>query len=100
MPLVAYRRKSDGKIFHCFENEAWDRLPYLDTGLTWGEEEVDAQFDKLPPNPVTINSTRTFMSEHPQLDSFSTIYELDKQLTLEAEQEREDKAYQELVVKI
>lgn len=48
------------------------------------------QYIKQPPNPVVVHTTDTWMSE-PHLDSFITVYELDRQLNIEAANERETK---------
>lgn len=50
--------------------------------------EVGCEISPLPPNPVTVHTTDTFMSE-PQLDSLSSLYELDRLLTIEAREEKE-----------
>lgn len=46
---------------------------------------------KMPPSPMVIHATEAWMTEI-CLDSYTTTYELDRQLTIEAEQSRETKA--------
>ena len=54
-----------------------------------GNLDTEAHFwEELPPNPVTVHSTETYMSV-PQIDSIKTVYELDRQLNIEAQQDRE-----------
>lgn len=87
MAFCAYRSRLDGRIEYAFSGEE-DRIASKD----WEEE-----FERLPPNPTVIIATKTYMAEQPLLDSFKTMYELDRVLNIEAEQEREDKAYQMIV---
>lgn len=42
----------------------------------------------LPPNPIVIHATNVFMAE-PQIDSIKTVYELDRQLTIETRADKE-----------
>lgn len=79
MGLKAYRRKTDKKVVYSFE------------------DIKDSNYEKLPPNPEIVHSVRVYMVEIPRLDSLSTIHELDRQLNLEAEKDREDAIYQDLV---
>ena len=88
MALCAYKR-IDGKVFYCFEGEE-DRLPPIDAIHCVFENF----YEKLPPNPNVVQSTTTFMTEDPQLDSLETIYELDRILNIEAEEEREAQTFQ------
>lgn len=84
MSLREYRNKKTGKSFYVFAGE---------------EHKVPGNikdYRLMPPNPSTVIATHVYMTEMPQLDSLKTIYELDRILNIEAEQEREDKAYQEL----
>lgn len=73
MALIAYVRQN-GAVIYAFRGEE-HRLP-------------DEPLEALPPNPTTVHSTNTYMSE-PQLDSISTIYELDRILNIEAREEKE-----------
>lgn len=84
MAFTAFYRKSDHKVYYAFEGEE-NRLP--------GHASID-EFIKLPPNPIVVIATATYMTEDPQLDSLKTIYELDRQLNLEAEDDREMLHYQ------
>ena len=54
----------------------------------------DHDWKVLPPQLIVIHTTDTWMSE-PQLDSFQTTYELDRQLNIEAQIERETKLLNE-----
>ena len=84
MSFTAFFRKSDRKIYYAFANEE-HRLP--------SHSSMD-EFIKLPPNPTVVLATATYMTEDAQLDSLKSIYELDRQLNLEAEDEREMIFYQ------
>lgn len=95
MSLKAYRNKEDGSIHYAFEGEE-HRMPHSDY-LSWHWRWM---YDKLPPNPVTILATSVYMCGSPQLDSLKSIYELDRQLNIEAEGEREDKEYQKYLLSI
>jgi hypothetical protein len=50
-------------------------------------------YEKLPPNPRVVLATNTYMSD-PQLDSIHSVYELDRQLNIEAAEEREMQGFQ------
>lgn len=49
---------------------------------------------KLPPKVNVILATSLYMQEY-QLDSWPTVYELDRQLNIEAREEKEMQFYQE-----
>lgn len=50
-------------------------------------------FVKMPPKVQVITATAMYMHEY-QLDSFHTVYELDRQLNIEARNEKEMEVYQ------
>jgi hypothetical protein len=83
MAFAKFIRISDGKVHYVFEGDE-HRLPSI----------VD-DFIKLPPNPTVIIATTVYMTEDPQLDSFKSVYELDRALTEECADDREMKAYQQ-----
>jgi hypothetical protein len=56
---------------------------------------VSHNFVMLPPQPVVVHSTETFMSTEVRLDSHYTIYELDRVLSIEARDEEEMKIFQQ-----
>jgi len=92
----AYKDLDTGKIGYAFEGEEHrlDRIVRTPGERLFG---WDLFWEKLPPNPSVILATSVFMTEMPYLDSLKSIYELDRMLNIEAEQDREDKAYQEMV---
>ena len=85
MSLVRFV-SDDGSEALAFDNER-HRLP---KGKVWTE---------TPPNPYVVKSTYVYALEFPQLDSILTQYELDRQLNIEAAQERETREYQEAIIK-
>ena len=88
MSFRAFVRLSDDKVFYAFQGEE-HRLP----SANWKQE-----FSMLPPSPITIQATWEPMTEMPYLDSIHTQYELDRQLTIEAQMARESKAYHEAII--
>ncbi len=89
--IMAYREYvniNTGESFFCFEDDE-NRLPDVGDKL-WRDIYV-----KMPPTPVVVHSTNEFMTEDPVLDSLTTIYELDRQLNIEAENERDLKALEQ-----
>ena len=104
MSFCAYKRKSDGKVFYAFPSDAIKRLPVEGINDSISPRTKDwlfyTQFEVLPPNPTTILATSTYMAGVPYLDSLKTMYELDRQLNIEAEQAREDKVYQQMVLQM
>lgn len=99
MSFRAYKNYKSGNTEYVFEGEE-HRLPApLDEEdfTMWIQGFWDLFYEKLPPNPSTILATATFMTDMPYLDSLKTIYELDRKLNIEAEQDREDRAYQEMI---
>ena len=98
MSFRAYRDIMSSEVHYAFEGEEC-RLPVLKA------DDIDSSlweffYDQLPNNPSTIIATTTFMTDFPYLDSMKSMYELDRILNIEAEQDREDKAYQELILQI
>lgn len=51
-------------------------------------------WEKMPPKISVVLATTGLMLDEPQLDSLITIYELDRQLNLEARDEIEMEIYQ------
>lgn len=49
-----------------------------------------------PPKFTTILATSMLMLEEPQLDSLISVYELDRQLTIEAREQKELELFQEV----
>lgn len=93
MSFRAYKNKKDGSIHYAFQGEEC-RLPDVNKNSPW-----DSMYVMLPPNPSVIIGTVTWMAGV-YLDSMKTMYELDRILNIEAEQNREDKAYQEMIKNI
>ena len=85
MALVAFVSKKDGNIVYAFDSET-NRYPDLN------------EYTPLPPNPVVVQSTSTFMGDFPLLDSFSSLDDLDHQLNAEAAMERETREYQQQII--
>ena len=83
MALIAYKNKKN-KIFYCFPGEE-NRIP--------GYNEKD--FQRLPPNPVVVQSSLYVMSDQPALDCLYTAHELNDKLSQDAAYERETKTYLE-----
>lgn len=86
MALREHRCTRCGETQYAFEGEE-HRIVQGNCGkfMRWCHN-----FRVMPPNPIVIHTTDTWMSE-PQLDSFQTVYELDRQLNIEAANERETK---------
>ena len=51
-------------------------------------QQTKTLLKKIPPRPIVIHMTETWTSE-PQFDSIYTIYELDRQLNIEAREAKE-----------
>ena len=83
MSFLAYKHKN-GKIFYCFSGEE-SRIPNYNVN----------DFDILPPNPITIQSTIMIMTDQPTLDCIVTAHELNEKLTRDEAYERETKRYLE-----
>lgn len=92
MALRQYKCKTCGCMALAFENEQI-RLVQHDGNCSSSERPLayTHDFEALPPNPVVVHTTDTWMSEA-HIDSFQTVYELDRQLNIEAANERETKA--------
>jgi hypothetical protein len=86
MGLICYECKTCKRKQFAFDGET-DRIDW-ECKSKWCEIVV------LPPNPTTVHATNTYMSE-PQLDTLSTIYELDRILNIEAREEKELKILNE-----
>jgi len=99
LSFKAYRQIDTGSVHYAFEGEE-HRLPRPPNCLGNMGETWMLFYEVLPNNPSTILATSTFMTEMPYLDSMKSMYELDRILNIEAEQDREDKAYQELMLQI
>ena len=100
MSFRSYKCKKTGELYYAFRGEE-HRLPGVIPGPRGSESlPVEKTWPKLydiqPPNPTVVIGTATWMAGV-YLDSMKSMYELDRLLNIEAEQEREDKAYQELV---
>ena len=52
------------------------------------------EFKRLPPRVAVVIATALFMQEY-QLDSYPTVYELDRVLNIEARAEKETLFYQD-----
>ena len=102
MSFKAYKHRFDeDRIEYAFEGEEYRLTDDLTIeGDCQYRFEWDEIWEKLPPNPSVILATTSYMAGVPYLDSLKTMYELDRILNIEAEQAREDKAYQELVLKL
>lgn len=61
------------------------------------DEHTHHCWEVQPPVAVTVIATNLFMLDFPQLDSIHTIYELDRQLNIEAREEKEMKEYQDFI---
>lgn len=80
MALRKYILKRDPKVVcYCFDDEVDKKL-----GEKW-----EKRFVRLPPNPTIIHAMFDYMTEDPVLDSLGSIYELDRQLNIDAENDRE-----------
>lgn len=97
MAYQAYKCETCGRIEYAFECEVdckdgcllgWFLL--MQKGEICSFDTPCCDFIKLPPNPFVIHQTEMFMCE-PMLDSMNSSIELDRILTREARQLREDK---------
>jgi hypothetical protein len=103
MALREYRCADCGEVRFAFDGEG--RLngacEPADSSLLWNEgmnspEIFPHEWKKMPPKFTTVLATSLFMTDAPFLDSFITVYELDRVLNLEARAEKETEMYQEL----
>lgn len=85
MSFCGYRHNATNSVEYCF----------------WGEEKNLTfplnEYTLLPPNPCVIQSTISFFTEDPYLDSLPTISDLNEILTREAAEEREEKSYHKFI---
>jgi len=81
MALREYRCRC-GEVCYLFDNEDKD-----------GDGHVWLQ---MPPRFTTVLATNMLMLEEPQLDSLISVYELDRQLTIEAREQKEMELFQEV----
>ena len=100
MSFRAYRNKFDARIEYAFEGEEMRLADTPDEYHLWGLNDLgwSGVWEKLPPDPTVILATTSYMAGVPYFDSMKTMHELDRLLNIEAEQAREDKAYQEFVL--
>ena len=84
MAFREYINDTTGESHYCFEGEEEGKLPGVGKRYAWW-----ILYKKTPPNPTVIQSTSEYMAEDPVLDSLKSIYELDRQLNIEAETDRE-----------
>jgi len=82
MTLVAYKCVDCKKTQYAFVGEEY-RL-----------QDDGCCYEAQPPDPTTIHATNTYMSE-PQLDSWASVYELDRMLNIEMSDEKELAAFNE-----
>jgi hypothetical protein len=86
MGLICYQCTTCKEKRFAFDGEQ-DRIDW-ECSTKWCE------IVPLPPNPTTVHATNTYMSE-PQLDTLSTVYELDRILNIEAREEKELQVFNE-----
>lgn len=90
MALREYRCEC-GEVAYLFDDEEVDSR---------GGHNCDGPFahvwHKMPPRVVTVIATSSFMLDEPQLDSLHTIYELDRQLNIEARETKETELFQDI----
>jgi hypothetical protein len=79
MSLREYYCYETKKSHYVFEGEE-KRLP---NGENWQNH-----YRKMPPNPMVVRSTIDYMVDIPMLDSMNGLHDLDRVLTLEAENDR------------
>lgn len=89
MALCQYKCSICGESELAFEEE----LRLLGCGDSFIESHA---WEKLPPRVSTVIATSSFMLDEPQLDSLHTIYELDRQLNIEAREAKETELFQEI----
>lgn len=84
MALREYKCRRCNHSQYVFEGEE-HRIAQGNCGkiTRWGHD-----LQLMPPNPVVIHTTDTWMSE-PHIDSLHTIYELDRQLNIETREAKE-----------
>lgn len=86
------------KCEHCsqtkllFEDE-WQRFWKTEGACS---KDWEHRWLKQPPRVSVILATTGLMLDDPQLDSLITIYELDRQLTMEARDEKEMEIFQQV----
>lgn len=83
MAFCEYRCRCCGAVAYAFENE--------EHKLRLINKYILCRWEKMPPSPVVIHQTESFMSEA-VLDSMDTAIELDRILTRERSHERDLKA--------
>jgi len=95
MSLQRFRcRSCDVKVL-AFEDETIDELsPNIPSCLP--DSCGYHYWEVLPPNCSVVIATSQFMQDY-QLDSWSTVYELDRLLNIEAREEKELKVFQEFI---
>ena len=86
MGLIGYECKTCGQKQFAFNGE--------EHRVNWRCHTKWCEVVALPPNPTTVHATNTYMSE-PQLDTLSTMYELDRILNIEAREEKELQVFNE-----
>lgn len=84
--LTEYKCRGCGDSMFAFPNED---LRVFDI---YRHSCVNPDIEKMPPNPLIVHSTQSYMTDSPYLDSIYTQYELDRILNIEAEEQREMKA--------
>lgn len=93
MALAELKCKSCGRTEYLFETEYrrfWDER--VEGGPC--PNDWEHQWQKMPPRVSVVLATTGLMLDDPQLDSLVTIYELDRQLNLEARDAIEMEIYQ------
>ena len=90
MPLREYQCRFCGDTKYVFESEEKEKLE-PESCEQW---PYDHDYVKMPPSITVIHATDTWMSET-HIDSFQTTYELDRELNIEAQNDREMKLINE-----
>lgn len=88
MPLREYICKKCQEVQFVFDDEHTN-----DLGCK--SRSGKHKFILMPPRVSVVIATNTFMSD-PQLDSWVTVYELDRQLNIEAREQKEIEIFQEV----
>jgi len=86
MALIEYKCTRCEKTQHVFSGEEKTRL--ISGGSCPRFTRQCHNYKAMPPNPIIIHATDTWMSE-PALDSFQSTYELDRILNIEAAHAKE-----------
>jgi len=97
MALIRYKCERCGNEQLVFSGEEEKRLAQGNCGhvTRWCHN-----FIALPPSPVVVHATNSFMSTELMLDTIWTIHDLDRQLNFEVSEEKELKVYNEFRVSI